>query len=71
MPKQPKMKKSGLKPGDQMIMHSCYEARKEKYGDKVLTVDSKPWELADVKRLPEPIPAKGQQGLWNWGGVQP
>lgn len=30
MPKQPKMKKSGLKPGDQVIMHSCYEARKEK-----------------------------------------
>jgi hypothetical protein len=26
------------------------------------------WELADVKLLPEPIPAKGQQGLWNWEG---
>jgi hypothetical protein len=24
------------------------------------------WELADVERLAEPIPAKGQQGLWNW-----
>lgn len=24
------------------------------------------WELANVKMLPEPIPAKGQQGLWNW-----
>lgn len=24
------------------------------------------WELSDVKMLPEPIPAKGQQGLWNW-----
>ncbi|WP_240421634.1 2-oxoglutarate dehydrogenase E1 [Paenibacillus periandrae] len=24
------------------------------------------WEFADVKQLPEPIPAKGQQGLWNW-----
>ncbi|MNP72839.1 hypothetical protein D3C76_1694650 [compost metagenome] len=24
------------------------------------------WELADVKMLPEPIPAKGQQGIWNW-----
>ncbi|MEK4853862.1 2-oxoglutarate dehydrogenase E1 [Paenibacillus sp. FSL H7-0756] len=24
------------------------------------------WELADVKQLPAPIPAKGQQGLWNW-----
>lgn len=26
------------------------------------------WELADVKQLPEPIRAKGQQGLWNWEG---
>lgn len=25
------------------------------------------WEMSDVNRLPEPIPAKGQQGLWNWG----
>ncbi|RKN75026.1 ASCH domain-containing protein [Paenibacillus ginsengarvi] len=24
------------------------------------------WELNDVKQLPDPIPAKGQQGLWNW-----
>lgn len=24
------------------------------------------WELTDVKMLDEPIPAKGQQGLWNW-----
>lgn len=23
------------------------------------------WELVDVKQI-EPIPAKGQQGLWNW-----
>lgn len=45
MPKQPKMKKSGLKPGDQVAMHSCYESRKEKYKDKVWTVDSDPWAL--------------------------
>ncbi|MDX5091627.1 hypothetical protein SD939_10455, partial [Lactobacillus crispatus] len=25
------------------------------------------WELADVKQI-DPVPAKGQQGLWNWGG---
>lgn len=24
------------------------------------------WELANVKMLPEPIPIKGKQGLWNW-----
>lgn len=23
------------------------------------------WELANVRRI-EPLPAKGQQGLWNW-----
>lgn len=24
------------------------------------------WELEVVKLPPEPIPAKGQQGIWNW-----
>lgn len=27
------------------------------------------WEIANVQMLPEPIPAKGQQGLWNWNGI--
>ncbi len=26
------------------------------------------WELANVKMLPQPIPIKGKQGLWNWEG---
>lgn len=26
------------------------------------------WLLADVKMLPEPIPAKGALGLWEWDG---
>lgn len=26
------------------------------------------WELANVKMLPEPIPAKGKQRLWEWEG---
>lgn len=26
------------------------------------------WELTDVRQLPEPIPAKGMQRLWNWEG---
>jgi hypothetical protein len=26
------------------------------------------WELTDIKKLPEPIAAKGKQGLWNWEG---
>lgn len=25
------------------------------------------WELSEVKQI-DPVPAKGQQGLWNWGG---
>lgn len=24
------------------------------------------WEMRNIKELPEPIKAKGQQGLWNW-----
>lgn len=24
------------------------------------------WILTEIKALPEPIPAKGHQGLWNW-----
>lgn len=24
------------------------------------------WKLANVKKLPEPVPIKGRQGLWNW-----
>lgn len=53
MSKQPKSKKSGLKPGDKVIMHTCYEARKEKYKGKVWKVDSEPWELcgSEVVRL--------------------
>ncbi len=28
------------------------------------------WKMANVKRLPEPIPAKGRQGLWEWDPSQ-
>lgn len=28
------------------------------------------WKLEDVQYLNEPIPAKGQQGLWNWNENQ-
>lgn len=27
------------------------------------------WLLADVKMLPEPIPARGALGLWEWSGT--
>jgi len=26
------------------------------------------WEFANMTMLPEPIPARGYQGLWNWEG---
>lgn len=29
------------------------------------------WLLADVRPLPEPIPAKGALGLWTWEGELP
>lgn len=28
------------------------------------------WELADVKRLETPVPARGSQGFWTWEGGQ-
>lgn len=34
-----------LKIGDQVVMHTCYEARKPKYAGKVWTVKSEPWDL--------------------------
>ncbi|MFD3274597.1 2-oxoglutarate dehydrogenase E1 [Paenibacillus dendritiformis] len=24
------------------------------------------WQMINVQKLPEPIPARGQQGIWNW-----
>jgi len=40
-----KIKPSGLKPGDKVVMHTCSEARLDKYKDKVWTVNSEPWDL--------------------------
>lgn len=30
------------------------------------TIGRYAWRLADVKSFPDPIPARGQQGLWEW-----
>jgi hypothetical protein len=27
------------------------------------------WVLQAVKRLPEPVPARGSLGLWDWAGA--
>ncbi|WP_110933768.1 ASCH domain-containing protein [Paenibacillus bouchesdurhonensis] len=40
--------------------------KEDKFGD--YTDGRFAWQMSDVQRLPEPIPAKGQQGLWNWDG---
>lgn len=34
-----------LKPGDQVVMVNCYEAKAEKNKDKIWTVSSEPWDL--------------------------
>ncbi len=26
------------------------------------------WKLENVRRFPEPVPARGRQGLWDWEG---
>jgi hypothetical protein len=28
------------------------------------------WEIKNIKLLPEPIPAKGMQRIWNWKGAE-
>lgn len=38
-----------LKPGDHVIMVNCYEARLDKYKDKVFTVRSEPWDLCGTE----------------------
>lgn len=30
------------------------------------TIGRYAWKLADVKQFPNPVPAKGKQGLWDW-----
>jgi hypothetical protein len=36
------------------------------FGD--YTIGRYAWLLTNVRALPEPIPAKGQLGLWEWDG---
>lgn len=40
--------------------------KEEKFGD--YSFGRSALQMSDVQQLPEPIPAKGQQGLWNWEG---
>jgi hypothetical protein len=42
----------------------CIERDELYFGD--WTPGRYAWELANVKILEKPTPAKGKQGLWNW-----
>jgi hypothetical protein len=43
--------KSGLQPGDKVVMHSCYESTMDKYKGKVFTVASEPWIIGGHSEL--------------------
>jgi hypothetical protein len=57
---------SSTSPGWLETDDSIYEPTEQEllFGD--YTPGRYAWILADVKRLPEPIPARGMQRLWNW-----
>ena len=59
------------RPGDLPYgLHTCHRRARGLYQDELALGDYTPgryaWKLANVQKLPEPIPAKGRQGLWNW-----
>lgn len=51
-------------------LDSLHPLRREVTGNELAFGDYTPgryaWMLEDVKQLPEPIPARGMQGLWEW-----
>lgn len=54
------------KPWAQLSDGQIIEGSEHYFGD--YTLGRYAWELANVRALPEPIPAKGMQGLWSWKG---
>ena len=58
----------GLHPGNALeCRHYCQWAwgcPVDPFGD--FTPGRWLWFLEDIEKLPEPIPAKGRQGLWEW-----
>lgn len=68
----------GMGPSSPYARDSIFQARRLPYSDDFFVPTEKErafgnwipgnyaWQLENVKILPKPIPAKGQQGLWNW-----
>lgn len=57
-----------IQSGERMLPLSYRERMFGHYGGKQQRYI---WILKDPERLKEPIPAKGQQGLWTWKGDLP
>lgn len=53
-----KIKPSGLKPGDQVVMINCFEAKSEESKDKVWLVITEPWDVCGS----EVVKIKGKAG---------
>jgi hypothetical protein len=43
--------KSGLVPGDKVVMHSCAESKMDKYKGKIFTVASNTWVIGSHSEL--------------------
>ena len=56
------------------LLHILQEGQAAVRGNELLFGDFSTgryaWELANVQALPEPVPCRGQQGLWNWEVAQ-
>lgn len=48
------------------IYELSFDSQEYQVGD--YSVGRYAWELTDVRRFAEPVPAKGKQKLWNWTG---
>lgn len=49
---------SGLKPGDQVVMVNCFEAKSEENKDKIWLVTTEPWDVCGS----EVVKLEGKRG---------
>lgn len=63
----------GLVPGGVISKKAYLSDRRVIFGNELIfgnyPVGGYAWILENIQRI-EPVPAKGQQGLWNWEGGQ-